>query len=54
MLGQIIGSIIIILFVYVFYKAGSGFIEKDNLLGKFFPIGSSAVAIFLLSLIWFS
>jgi hypothetical protein len=54
MVAQIIGSLVILLVIYVFYKAGSGFIENDNLLGKFFPIGSGVVALFLLSLIWFS
>jgi len=53
MLSQIIGSIIIILVVFLFYKAGSGFIDKDNLLGKFFPIGSTLMATFLIGLIFF-
>ena len=53
MLAQIIGSLIILLIVFLFYKVGSGFIEKDNLLGKFFPIGSSLMAVFLIGLIFF-
>jgi hypothetical protein len=52
MLGQIIGSLIILVVVYIFYKAGSGFIEKENLLGKFFPIGSGILATFLIGLIF--
>ena len=52
MLAQIIGSLIIIGVVFLFYKVGSGFIEKDNMLGKFFPIGSSVLAIFLIGLIF--
>lgn len=53
MLAQIIGSIVILIVVFIFYKAGSGFIEKDNLLGKFFPIGSGVLATFLIGLIFF-
>lgn len=53
MTAQIIGSFILIGIVYLFYIVGNGFLEKDNLLAKFFPVGSSLLALFLLSLIWF-
>jgi hypothetical protein len=33
---------------------GKGFLEEENLLAKFFPIGSSLLGAFVLSLIWLS
>lgn len=54
MVAQLVGSVIIIGIVYLFYIVGKGFLEGDNLLAKFFPVGSSLLAIFLLSLIWLS
>jgi len=52
MTAQIIGSLVIILIVFLFYKVGSGFLEDDNMLSKFFPIGSSLLAVFFISLIF--
>lgn len=54
MVAQLIGSLVIIGIVFLFYKVGKGFLEEDNLLARFFPIGSSILAVFLLSLIWLS
>jgi uncharacterized membrane protein len=54
MVAQLVGSIILIGVIFLFYKVGKGFLEDDNLLAKFFPIGSSLLGLFLLSLIWLS
>lgn len=53
MVVKIIGSLVIIGFFWLFYKAGDAFLEKGNLLFKIFPIGSSLMAMFLIGLIFF-
>ncbi len=54
MIIKIIASIIIVFVFYIFYKAGTGLLEKDNLLSRLFPIGSVVLASFLISLIFLS
>jgi uncharacterized membrane protein len=54
MVAQLIGSIVLVGVIFLFYKVGKGFLEDENLLSKFFPIGSSLLGVFLLSLIWLS
>ncbi len=54
MTTKIIASIIIVLVFYTLYKVGTGLLEKDNLLSRIFSIGSIALAIFLISLMFLS
>lgn len=54
MVAQLVGSIVLIGVIFLFYKVGQGFLEEENLLSRFFPIGSSLLGLFLLSLIWLS
>lgn len=54
MITKMIGTLLIIGFVLLLNKVGSAMLEQDNLLSKFFPIGSGLLAAFLISLIFFS
>lgn len=54
MLIKIIGALLIIGFFLLLNKVGSELLEKGNLLSKFFPIGSTILAGFLISLIFFN
>lgn len=53
MIAKIIGSLIIVGFFLLLNKVGSAFLEKGNLLSKFFPIGSTLLGAFLIGLIFF-
>lgn len=53
MIIKIIGALVIIGFFVLLNKVGSAFLEKGNLLSKFFPIGSTILALFFISLIFF-
>lgn len=51
---KIIASLVIALIFFIFYKAGTGLLEKDNLLSKLFPLGSIVLTLFFISLIFSS
>ncbi len=49
---KIIGALLLIGFFYILSKAGANMIGKDNPLSKIFPIGSSILVVFFLSLMF--
>ena len=53
MLVKVIGALFIIGFFVVLNKVGSALLGPNNNLSKFFPIGSTLIGGFFISLIFF-
>jgi len=54
MVIKIISALVIIGFFLLLNKIGSVFLEKEGLVAKLFPIGSTILTLFFISLIFFS
>ncbi len=52
MITKIIGAVLLIAFFFVLTKVASGMLGKDHALSKVFPIGSTVLVLFFLSLIF--
>ena len=52
MIAKIVGALFLIGFFFILTKVASGMLGKDHALSKVFPIGSTVLVLFFLSLIF--